>query len=257
MVNNGILIPNTHVPGNSKQAGWSFPCRYVPKKTGDKRLVTNFQDLNAVTVRDTWPLPSVVDVLEHLAGAQWFSVCDLLKAFQQIAVEEESIPKLTIATPWGTYSYRCMPFGVLNGPSCFSRCVYLAIEPFLGRFATNFLDDCTLFAKEKANHLENIREFLTRMREVNLKLNANKCDFYQEEIQLLGFVVNKEGVRPAKSKLDKILDFPRPTNETGIRAFVNLAGFYRRHVPGFADLTHPLNELLKKRNPFIWVGYQL
>ncbi|KAG1402975.1 hypothetical protein G6F58_010462 [Rhizopus delemar] len=109
MVNNGILIPNTHVPGNSKQAGWSFPCRYVPKKTGDKRLVTNFQDLNAVTVRDTWPLPSVVDVLEHLAGAQWFSVCDLLKAFQQIAVEEESIPKLTIATPWGTYSYRYSP----------------------------------------------------------------------------------------------------------------------------------------------------
>ncbi|OBZ80301.1 hypothetical protein A0J61_11650, partial [Choanephora cucurbitarum] len=106
MVQQGILVPNTHVPNNSSQSGWSFPCRYVPKKTGDKRLVTNFRELNAVTVRDTWPLPNVIDVLESLAGAHWFGILDLLKAFQQIAVEEDFIQKLTIATPWGNYSYR-------------------------------------------------------------------------------------------------------------------------------------------------------
>jgi hypothetical protein len=63
MVSNGILVPSTHIPGNSANGGWSFPCRYVPKKTGDKRLVTNFKDLNAVTVRDPWPLPNLIDVV--------------------------------------------------------------------------------------------------------------------------------------------------------------------------------------------------
>lgn len=252
MVQNGILVPTTHVPGNSKNSGWSFPCRYVKKKTGDYRLVTNFKDLNAVTVRDTWPLPNVVDVIESLAGAKWFSVIDLLKAFQQIAVEEESIPKLTIATPWGNYSYKCVPFGVLNGPSCFSRCVYMAIQPFLNDFATNYLDDVCLYGNDKFKHLENIELFLARMREVNLKINANKCDFFQKKIELLGFSISEDGIAPLASKVDKIQNFPRPINETGIRAFVNLCGFYRRHIPGFADITAPMNSLLKKNTPFIW-----
>ncbi|OBZ81681.1 Transposon Tf2-6 polyprotein, partial [Choanephora cucurbitarum] len=213
----------------------SFPSRYVPKKTGDKRLISNFRELNA-----------------SLANSKWFSLVDLLKAFQQIAVEEESIPKLTIATPWGSYSYRCVPFGVLNGPAVFSRCVYLSIQPFLGDFATNYLDDVTIYSKYKSDHLNHIEKFLHRMREVNLKINANKCDFYQQEITLLGFVISEKGIAPSPSKVSKIMEFPRPVNETGVRGFVNLCGFYRRHIPGFADLSVPLNELLKKKNPFNW-----
>jgi hypothetical protein len=252
MVNSGILIPSTHAPGNSAYGGWSFPCRFVPKKTGDKRLVTNFKELNAVTVRDPWPLPNLIDVIESLAGAKWYAVLDLLKAFQQIAVEEASIPKLTITTPWGNYSYRCVPFGVLNGPSCFSRCIFLAIQPFMDKFATCYLDDVTLYSENKIDHMKHIEMFLKRMNEVNLKIHANKTDFFQKEITLLGFKINQTGVSPSPSKIAKILQFPRPLNETGIRAFVNLCGFYRRHIPGFADIAAPMNELLKKRNPFIW-----
>lgn len=197
-------------------------------------------------------MPNLVDVIESLAGAKWYGVLDLLKAFQQIAVEEKSVPKLTIATPWGAYSYRCVPFGVLNGPSAFSRCVYLAIQFFIDKFATNYLDDVTLYAKTKEEHMNHIEEFLTRMREVNLKLNAEKCDFFQQSITLLGFEISEHGVNPSPCKIAKIQEFPRPNNETGIRAFVNLCGFYRRHIPLFADLAAPMNELLKKRNPFIW-----
>lgn len=252
MVKNGLLIPQTHVPGNSSTSGRSFPCRYVLKKGGDKRLVTNFKDLNAVTIRDPWPLPNLVDVLESLAGAKWFAALDLLKAFQQIAVEKESIPKLTITTPWGNYSYLCIPFGVINGTACFSRCVYPAIQPFMNKFATNYLDDCTLYSKTNEEHLEHVELFLERLLEVNLKLNSRKCNFFQKEISLLGFVVNRSGISPSPAKVDKILNFPKPVNETEIRTFVNLCGFYRRHIPGFADLAAPMNELLKKRNPFIW-----
>ncbi|CEP11772.1 hypothetical protein, partial, partial [Parasitella parasitica] len=182
MVNNGILIPNTYVPGNSKSSGWAFPVRYVPKKTGDRRLVTNFRPLNEVTIRDPWPMPNMVDVIESLAGSNWFVNADLLKAFQQIKVDSDSINKLTINTPYEAYSYKCMPFGVLNGPACFSRCVYLALQPFLGHFAVNFYDDCVLYSNDKQEMMVNIEKFLKRMREVNLKLNANKCEFFKNEI---------------------------------------------------------------------------
>ena len=254
MVNKGILVPNTYVPGNSKSSGWSFPVRYVPKKTGDKRSVTNFRLLNEVTIRDPWPMPNMVNVLESLAVSNYYVNADLLKAFQQIAVDSDSIDKLTIInTPYGAYSYKCMPFGDLNGPACFSRCVYLALKPFLGEFAVNFYDDdCVLYAKGKPELMSKIEKFLKRMREVNLKLNANKCKFFKEEIVVLCFVVNGNGISPVPSKVEKIVNFPRPVNTTGIRAFVNLCGFYRRHIPAFSDLSAPMNELLKKRVQFVW-----
>ncbi|CEP13073.1 hypothetical protein [Parasitella parasitica] len=145
-----------------------------------------------------------------------------------------------------------MPFGVLNGPACFSRCVYLALQPFLGHFAVNFYDDCVLYSNDKQEMMVNIEKFLKRMREVNLKLNANKCEFFKNEITLLGFVVYSKGVSPSPSKIEKIMNFPRPYNTTGIRAFVNLCGFYRRHIPAFSDIASPMNKLLKKRVKFEW-----
>ena len=69
---------------------------------------------------------------------------------------------------------------------------------------------------------------------------------------MLGYEVSEEGVSPSPTKIAKIQQFPRPNNETSVRAFVNLCGFYRRHIPGFADLASPMNEQLKKKNPFIW-----
>lgn len=120
MVDNGVLIPATHDKTNAWHRGWSFPCRYVQKKNGERRLVTQFQDLNKVTVRDPRPPDNITDLIEKLGGARAYSTLDLLKGFHQIAVEKESIPKLTIATPFGSYSYRVMPFGIQNGPSTFT-----------------------------------------------------------------------------------------------------------------------------------------
>lgn len=139
MVSNGILIPAMHARFNSRNGGWGFPCRYVAKKDGGRRLVTQFQDLNKVAIRDPWPLPNIQDLLEQLSGSSVFSTMDLLKGFHQILVDPDSIPKLTIATPFGCYSYRVMPFGVINGPSYFSRAIHLALEPFLHRCATHTL----------------------------------------------------------------------------------------------------------------------
>lgn len=84
------------------------------------------------------------------------------------------------------------------------------------------------------------------------KLNSNKCHLFQDRIDLLGFSVSKDGILPMDDKVDKIMNFPRPVNETGIRAFVNLAGFYRRHVNNFATIVIPLTNLLKKTNPLVW-----
>jgi hypothetical protein len=252
MVQNGILIPSTYGPNS----GWSFPVRFVPKKNGDKRLVTQFQALNAVTVRDPFPLPSIVDLLDDLAGASWLSALDLLKGFHQIGVHPDSVDKLTITTPFGNFSYTAMPFGIVNGPSVFSRMIAMALGPLHGR-AMAYIDDITVYSTDFDAHLDDLASVFARMKECNLVLNPNKCCLAVKKLNLLGFVVDVErGISPQQDRLLCLESFPVPQNVTDVRAYLGFVGYFRRHIPCFADVAFPLSSLLSKSAAFIWTIQQ-
>ncbi|KAG1135961.1 hypothetical protein G6F37_012379 [Rhizopus arrhizus] len=121
MLSNGQVMPTTHTPNQKgvTNGGRAFPALYVKKKNGERRLCVQLQELNAATVKDAWPLPSIADLLESYQGAKVFSTMDLLKGLNQIRVAEDSVQKLTMATPWGCYSFKVMPFGIVNGPEIF------------------------------------------------------------------------------------------------------------------------------------------
>ena len=254
MLEQGLLIPAGHTPDKNgiRAGGWAFPALYVKKKNGEKRLCVQFQDLNGVTIRDPWPLPRIHDLLEDYGGARWFSTVDLLKGFNQIAVDEETIPKLTMAVPWGNFSFVVMPFGITNGPSTFARAIYLAMQEFLSQFVSTYIDDITIYSKSFEKHLEHLEKVLNRLRDVRMKINPKKCSFACGEVEVLGFIVSEQGIRPHPNKICKVQNFPRPKNRTDVRAFINLAGFYRRHIQSFSELVGPINELLSKNVQFTW-----
>lgn len=255
MLATGQVIPTMHVPkkDGTSSLGWAFPAMYVGKKqTVEGRLVVQFQDLNSVTKDDPWPLPSLQHLMEEYLGANIFTTLDLLKGFNQILVDEDSIPKLTMATPWGCFSYRVMPFGVKNGPACFSRAIYLAMQEFLGVCVTTYIDDATVYSRSFEEHLVHLEKVLQRFREVNMVIKPSKANIAKKEVSILGFVVSKNGIKPHPNLVKKILEFPVPKNKTDVRAFTSLAGFYRRHVNQFGDIVAPLNEVLKKSVKFEW-----
>ncbi|KAG1043777.1 hypothetical protein G6F43_011580 [Rhizopus delemar] len=255
MLANGQVIPTMHIPKKNGKSflGWSFPAMYVGKKnTKDGRLVVQFQELNAITKKDPWPLPSLQYLLESYLGSEIFTTLDLLKGFNQILVDEYTIPKLTMATPWGCFSYRVLPFGVVNGPACFSRAIYLAMQEFLGSFVSTYIDDITVYSKSFEDHLVHLERVLQRSREVSMVLKPSKAAWCQKKVSVLGFIVNRDGIKPQPSLVKKIVEFPRPKNKTDIRAFTSLAGFYRRHVNCFGDIVAPLNEMLKKKVKLVW-----
>ncbi|EIE75605.1 hypothetical protein G6F46_013041 [Rhizopus delemar] len=157
-----------------------------------------------------------------------------------------------MATPWGCFSYRVLPFGVVNGPACFSRAIYLAMQNYIGSFASTYIDDITVYSKTFEEHLVHLEKVLIRLREVNMVLKPSKAAWCQKEVSVLGFIVNRDGIKPQPSLVKKILEFLRPKNKTDIRAFTSLAGFYRRHVNCFGDIVAPLNEMLKKDAKWEW-----
>jgi len=244
MVDEGLLVPS--------RSPWAFPIVIVKKKTEDKRLCVDFRRLNAITKWDAYPLPNIVDLLESFNGARVFSALDLLKAFNQIQMHPNSIDKVTLTSPYGTYSYVMMPFGIVNGPAVFSRAAALAFKPFIDKFVSVYIDDITVYSVDMDTHLDHLRQVFERCREVRLKFRPDKCLIFRKEVEVLGFIVDKNGIRTNPRKVDKIANFPTPRNPTDIRAFVNLVGFYRRHIQSFSDIAAPLNELLKKRATWNW-----
>lgn len=102
---------------------------------------------------------------------------------------------------------------------------------------------------ELLQHLESVLE---KLKEVQVKLQPGKCHFAHTGIEVFGSIVSKEGFKPHPNKVRAIQNFPAPKTRTDIRAFVSLAGFYRRHVQGFSKIASPLNDLLKKNRVFLW-----
>ena len=125
---------------------------YLPKKNGEKRLVTMSQDFNKVTVPDSWPLLTITNLVESFGGCNYLSFLGLLKGFNQIAFDDSTILKLQISTPFGAYCYTAMPFGVRNVPSTFSRAIHLALRDF--NLCTTYIDDNQVYSNTYQDHLK-------------------------------------------------------------------------------------------------------
>lgn len=109
-----------------------------------------------------------------------------------------------------------------------------------------------MFSKDFESHLERLEMVLKRLEQAGIKLKPKKCHFLQRQIKFLGHEVLEEGIRPDPSKIESVVIFPRPKNDSEVRSFLGLTGYYRRHIEGYAKLAKPLTSLLKNDTKFNW-----
>ncbi len=120
------------------------------------------------------------------------------------------------------------------------------------KFLKVFIDDLNVHSESWEEHLQHLDAVLYKLREVNLKLNPNKCCFVANNITFLGHVVNKDGTRPNLGKIEAVLHFPQPKTVINIRSFLGLTGYYHNYVRGYSRLATPLFELTKRDVDFVW-----
>jgi len=120
------------------------------------------------------------------------------------------------------------------------------------KFLKVFVDDLNIHSENWEDHLRHLGAVLSRLREVNLKLNPSKCCFATESIVFLGHVVSKEGTKPNPGKIDAVLRFPEPKMVTNVRSFLGLTGYYRKYIREYSRLASLLFELTKKDVSFVW-----
>ena len=248
MLKCGIIQPS--------QSPWCAPVVVVTKKNGSKRLCVDFRKLNAVTIRDSYPLPRIDDVLSVLSGCRYFSVLDMKSGYHQIEVAPEDRSKTAFSIGTGLYEWVRMPFGLVNAPATFSRLMTTLLAGLSFEEVVSYLDDILVYSRSFLDHLAALRRVFERFRAANLKLSPEKCKWFRQETEFLGFLVTEKGVATHPEKIEKVKNVPIPSSPKDVRAFLGLASYYRRHVKDFAKIAFPLTQLLCKdvikRKQFVW-----
>ena len=245
MIDNNIVRPS-HSP-------WASPIVLVRKKDGTWRFCIDYRKLNDVTVKDSYMIPQVNDLLDTLAGQMYFTTLDLASGYWQVNVAEEHKEKTAFVIPGGEQlEFNRMPFGLANAVPTFQRLMQRVLEGLTPRKCLVYLDDVLVVGSTFEQHLENLKDVLNALQTAGLKLKPSKCFFAQTSVKYLGFVISSDGLRPYPKKLEAISDYPRPKNVQELGRFVGLASYYRRFVSGFSDIIYPLNKLLQKNINFVW-----
>ncbi|GKB29043.1 DNA-directed DNA polymerase [Tanacetum coccineum] len=259
----GMIYPISDSP-------WVSPVHCVPKKGGITvvaneeneliltRLVTgwrvciDYRKLNEATRKDHFPLPFMDQMLERLAGNEFYCFLDGFSGYFQIPIDPQDQEKTTFTCPYGTFAYRRMPFGLCNAPGTFQRCMMAIFHDMIEKTMEVFMDDFSVFGDSFDSCLSNLEKMLKRCEDTNLVLNWEKCHFMCREGIVLGHKILKSGIEVDRAKVDVIAKIPHPTTVKGVRSFLGHAGFYRRFIQDFSKIARHMTHLLEKETPFVF-----
>ena len=189
-------------------------------------------------------------MLDRLAGHHHFCFLDGYSGYNQIAITPEDQEKTTFTCPYGTFSFRRMPFGLCNAPATFQRCMMSMFSDLVEEVMEIFMDDFTVYGSSFEQCLNNLETVLQRCKDKQLALNWEKCHFMVTEGIVLGHKISATGLEVDQSKISIIKTLAPPTTVKGIRSFLGHAGFYRRFIKDFSKIARPLCRLLEKDTKF-------
>lgn len=228
------------------------PILFVKKKDGSLRLCVDYRGLNAITVKNRYPLPLIPELLDRLRTAKVFTKIDLRGAYNLLRIAEGDERKTAFRTRYGLYEYLVMPFGLTNAPASFQHLMNHNFRDMLDDFVIIYLDDILIFSKTIEEHIGHVRRVLQRLRDVGLYAKGEKCEFHQEHVEFLGFVITSKGLTMDKKKVQAVLEWPVPKSLSELRSFIGFANFYRRFIKSYSSVIHPLVALTRKGTPYVW-----
>jgi hypothetical protein len=245
LLSDKIIFPVRHTQ-------WVSNLIPVRKKNGEIRLCVDFRNLNKASDKDNYPVPPMEQILQQVSSSERLSLLDGFSGYNQVLMSPPDHLKTTFRTPWGTYAYRKMPFGLINVGATFQRAMDIAFRGLINHSVVVYLDDVTVYSKNKNDHLAHLRAVLLRCHKYGISLNPKKSIFAVEQGKLLGFIVSSDGMIIDPERTQVITKLPPPASKKSMQSFLGQINFVRIFVPSFSEMVRPLQNLIKKDTQYHW-----
>ena len=228
------------------QSAWASPVVLVPKPDGSLRFCVDYRRLNAVTIRDSYPLPRMDECIDSLGDATLFTTLDCNSGYWQIPVSKKDQDKTTFVCHAGMYRYKRMPFGLTNAPATFQRTLDILLGPYKWNSCLVYLDDVIIFSRDAESHIRHVEQVLNVLKDAGVSLKLKKCSFFGDRVKYLGHVIRPGSLEIDKTVTAALTQAKQPRTQTEVKSFLGLSTVYRRFVTNFTDNAAPLNALLRK-----------
>lgn len=232
------IIKESHSP-------YASPIVIVRKKTGKIRMTVDYRKLNQRTVKDSFNLPKIEDILTYLSGSRWFSTLDLKSGYYQVQMHESDTEKTAFICPLGFFEFNRLPQGVTNAPATFQRLMERCMSDMTRRDCMVFLDDLIIYSDTLESHELKLRKVFDQLAAYNLKLSPQKCKLFQTEVRYLGHSISQDGISTDPDKISALKSWPVPRNSKELHSFLGFTSFYRKYVEHYSRVVQPLQDLLQ------------
>ena len=235
---------------------WCSRLLVATKKSGALRICIDPRPLNRALKREHHTLPTLEDVLPLLSKGRIFSKLDLRNAFWHVCLDEESSKLTTFQTPSGRYRWLRLPFGTSVSSELFQKRLEQTLEDLVGVIGVT--DDIIVYGEgdndEEAQHDHdaNLIKLLERCRQAGLALNKEKAELNKTEISFLGHIISSEGLKIDPTKVEAVLQMPKPTDVEGVRRLCGFVNYLAKFLPRLADVLLPIRQLTQNNVPWTW-----
>jgi len=204
---------------------------FIKKKDSSLQLVQDYRTLNAVTVKNRYPLSLISELVSQLRGAKYFTKLDVRWGFNNVRIKSGDEWKVAFRTNRGLFEPLMMFFGMTNSPATFQTMMNNIFRTLIAEgIVVVYLDNILIFTRTEEEHERAVRRVLEVLAEHKLFLHPEKCEFHQKEIEYLGLVISENKVAMDPVKVARVRDWPTPENWTDMQAFIGFVNFYHRFI---------------------------
>jgi len=226
---------------------------FIDKKDGKLHPVQDYQPLNTITKKNAAPIPLILELINKLLGARFFTKLDVWWGYNNICIRKGDEHKTAFKTPLGLFESLVIMFGLCNAPTTFQTFMDTQFADFLEtREVVIYLDDILIMAKTLTRLVQLTHGILQRLLDLDLYLRPEKCSFNQTSVEYLGLINSEGELHMDPIKLNAVSNWPTPKTMKDVQKFLGFCNFYRRFVKNYSALAQPLFNLTKKNIPFHW-----
>ena len=185
----------------------------IRKKSGEIKLCIDLININKVSLKDNYPFPKMEHILQKVVLSKRISTMDGFSGYNQIKVLHEDKEKTSFTTPWGTFMYAKIPFGLMNAGTTFQRAMDIAFVEEKYKFVVVYMDDITVYSRSDREHIRHLEKVFLKCKRYGISLNPRKSHFALEEGKLLEHIISKDGIKIDPKRISAILKDEEPRSK--------------------------------------------